>query len=106
MKKNKFWMDEDYKQFIKMRDCGNADHLTGENGEFVSTFPRTPGTMSIGHLEEACQWTYYRKDLTYDEKMEKLLVLEGLIQKLLGDINYHPTWSIKLHEEKYPQGNL
>lgn len=79
------------------RNCGNADHLTGEKGEFKSEFPHGDGVISIGYLEDACQWIYYHNDLTDVEKIKRTLSLEKMIQDYLGDgINYIPTWSRKL----------
>jgi len=89
-----------HKLFLELRDCGNADHLKNEDGSFKPTRPKNPGTVTIGYLEEACQWTYYRDDITDEIKLEKLLVLEGIIQKLLGEIKYVPSWSPKLKQDE------
>jgi hypothetical protein len=82
----------------KLKECGNADHLEDENGNFKSEYPREKGKISIGYIEDVCQWTYYRKDLTNDEKLETILKLENMIQDLLSDMKiiYIPTWSTKL----------
>lgn len=86
--------------FKKLRECGNADHLEDENGNFKSEYPREKGKISIGYIEDVCQWTYYRKDLTNDEKLETILKLENIIQNMLNrsdmKMNYIPTWSTKL----------
>lgn len=86
-----------HKKYTELRNCGNADHLTNDDGSFKPSFPKTPGTISIGYLEEACQWTFYRKDITDEVKLQKLTILENIIQQLLGGINYIPTWSKKLN---------
>jgi len=87
---------ETYNKYIKQRDCGNADHLTNEDGTFKSTLIKTPGHVSVGYLEEGCQWLFYRKDLDYIKKLEKILTLESIIEKLLNPIKYVPYWSHKL----------
>lgn len=78
-----------------LRECGNADHLTDENGNFKSTFDIPDDKMCIGKLEEAMQWVFYQKDFSTDEKLKRILTLEGLAQRLLGEINYVPYWSTK-----------
>lgn len=54
--------------------------------------------FQFGYIEDVCQWTFYRKDLTNDQKIETILKLENMIQNLLNDvkINYIPIWSTKL----------
>ena len=83
-------------KYIALRNCGNADQLTNEDGSFKSTLSLKEDEISIGYLEEACQWAFYHKDFSYIEKIEKILALEGIIQNLLGGINYVTYWSHKL----------
>lgn len=84
-----------------LRECGNADHLEDENGNFKSEYPHENGKFSIGYIEDACQWIFYRNDLTNEEKLERILNLENIIHELLNKsfdmkITYEPTWSTKL----------
>ena len=104
----KFAMEQiaNTKKLIELRECGNADHLTNEKGEFVSQFPHGDGKISIGYLEDLCQWVFYHNDMTRDEKLTKILDVENLIQEVLNrgelsqmKINYKPTWSTKLKNE-------
>jgi hypothetical protein len=83
---------------IKFRECGNAEHLTDENGNFKSTFDIPKDTMCIGKLEEAMQWVFYQKEFEDDDKLKRILKLEEVAQHLLGGINYVPYWSKKLNE--------
>jgi len=75
--------------------------FTGPNGEFQSTHKLEPGTVTIGYLEELLEWLFYHNNLTYDEKLEKILNIEGMIIELLKD-SFTPayveytTWSTKL----------
>jgi len=89
-------LSDTYDKYITLRNCGNADQLTDEDGSFKPTVSRKDGVISIGYLEEACQWAFYHKDLSYIKKMEKILALEEIIQHFLGGINYVPYWSHKL----------
>jgi hypothetical protein len=76
--------------------------FTGPNGEFQSTHQLEPGTVTIGYLEELLEWLFYHNNLTDDEKLEKILNIEGMIRELLkdsfapADVEYTPTWSTKL----------
>ena len=84
----------------------NAQRLVGEDGYFKSQYPGGNGKYSIGFLEEMCEFVIYITDLVYDEKLEKVLELENIIQKMLNGenseraINYIPTWSTKLKSTK------
>ena len=106
MRKNKAWreMEANYKKWIDLRDCGNADHLTDKDGNFISENPRSEGKISIGYLEDSCQWIFYRKDLTDQEKLSRILIIENilneLIKKSIQNCTYVPYWSTKLKEEK------
>jgi hypothetical protein len=77
------------------------EKFTGPNGEFQSTYQLEPGTVTIGYLEELLEWLFYHNNLTYDEKLEKILNIEGMIIELLND-SFAPayveytTWSTKL----------
>jgi len=77
--------------------------FVGPEGEFVPSIPRDEGTISIGFLEELCEWIYYHDALTDDEKMERILDMEKIIVRLLADImpgcGFKPTWS-KMQEKK------
>lgn len=77
----------------------DPSRLSNENGDFVSSFAGGPGTgsISIGYLEELCEWLYYRTDIDDEEKLAKILPMEKLIKKYLGSINYIPTWSKKFN---------
>jgi len=74
----------------------NADHLTDENGNFKSDMPHEEGAYSLAYLEDVCQWLYYHNNLTKEEKLKRILTIEGIIQSLLKNINYIPFWSTKL----------
>ena len=82
--------------------------LTNSKGEFVSEYPGEIGKgFSIGYLEDLCEWVYYRKDRTYEQKLEQTLGIEAIIRKMLTDgsliehkVNYIPTWSKKLYKKK------
>jgi len=88
-----------YDTMMKRRNCGNADHLTDENGAFKSDMPHKKGEVSIAYLEDVCQWLYYHNNLTREEKLERILKIEAMIQDLLGgpnNIRYIPYWSARL----------
>lgn len=89
-----------HRKYVELRECGNADHLTDENGDFISSSPHGDGKMSIGYLEDACQWLFYRDDLDDVDKLSRILVIENIIVKLLNGINYIPHWSAKLDVTK------
>lgn len=76
--------------------------FVGPEGEFVSTFKKEPGKVSIRYLEELLEWLYYHDNIENEEKLEKILGIEEMISNLLknsgmykGGINYVPTWSVK-----------
>jgi hypothetical protein len=84
----------------------NDRRFTGPDGEFISTFKKEPGKITIGYLEELLEWLYYHDNIDNDEKMKNILVIEEMISKLLkdsnmvrGGINYVPTWSVKLKKD-------
>lgn len=94
-RKNNFAMlMVDITQFVN-----DPARLCDEDGNFVSSHPGGPGTgiISIGYLEEVCEWLYYHNDLTPEEKRSRILLMEGQIRKHLNGINYIPTWSTKLN---------
>jgi hypothetical protein len=79
----------------------NENHYTGPDGEFLPTTPKKDGEVTIGYCEELLEWLYYCPDIDYDDKLERILKIEELIDKLinrLGRINYKRTWSIKLQK--------
>lgn len=91
---------ESHRRYVYLRECGNADHLNDKNGNFISSSPRGEGTVSIGYLEDACQWLFYRKDLDDEDRLRRILIIEGIIVKLLNGINYIPYWSPKVNVTK------
>lgn len=90
--------------------------LVGPNGEFVSSFPGNPdeSILSIGYIEELCEWVYHHNNMTSAEKLFFITGLEAVIsEKFSGEdengkikedsdlpfgfpIKYIPTWSKKL----------
>lgn len=88
--------------------------LVGPNGEFVSSFPANENVLTIGYIEELCEWVYHHNNMTDAEKLEYITQLEGIIAKHLSGedetgklmsedempfgmpVNYIPTWSKKL----------
>ena len=77
--------------------------LSDENGDFISSYPGGDGQISLGYLEELCEWLYYREDLEKEEKLTKILQMEQMMRERLGGnsfikggINFIPTWSTKL----------
>lgn len=88
---------EEHAKMMELRECGNADHLTDENGDFKSTFDIPPDAICIGKLEEAMQWVFYHKEFDHDDKLRRILKLENLVQQALGGIHYVPYWSKKLN---------
>lgn len=83
----------------RLRACGNADHLSDENGNFITEFPFGDGEISIGALEDLCQFVYYKNNTTNAEKLQQILSLENMIQEHLGELTYIPTWSTELKDE-------
>lgn len=70
----------------------------GKNGEFVPTIPRKDNeTISIGYLEELCEYVFYHNNKTNEEKLKEILELEKIIERLLSKmkIKYKPSWSVK-----------
>ena len=53
--------------------------LAGPNGEFVSSFPKNGNTVTVGHLEELCEWIYHHNNMTNAEKLERITQVEGMI---------------------------
>ena len=87
------------------------NELTDDDGFFKSRYPGNKDDFSIGFLEELCEWIYLNPDNTYEYKLKTILDLEEMIQYALnggederpmvrGGINYIPTWSTKLINEK------
>lgn len=92
-------------ELLKLRECGNADHLTDKDGNFTSSYPHGNGSYSIGYLEDLCQWVYYHNSMNKEEKIKTILDIENIISEHLSNgnvskmkINYKPTWSVKLME--------
>ncbi len=89
----------------------DTKRFVGENGEFVSTYKLEKGTICIGYLEELLEWVYYHDVLTKEEKLQRILPIENIIQEMLNGggggrpvssmaINYVPTWSKKSQDAK------
>ncbi len=88
--------------------------LVGPNGEFVSSFPKNGNTVTVGHLEELCEWIYHHNNMTNAEKLERITQVEGMIGMYFSGedengnliheddmpfgmpVKYVPTWSKKL----------
>ncbi len=74
--------------------------FVGRDGEFVPSIPKKSGIITISYLEELCEYLYYHNNLSNEEKMKKILVIEKLIVKLLNEnfngLKFKPTWSTKL----------
>lgn len=98
---------------ITQEEIDKAERLIGEDDHFKSQYPGSTitGEYSIGFLEELCEYVVCLTDLSYEDKLEKVLGIEDIIRKMLngefdenkrpmvrGGINYHPTWSKKLTE--------
>jgi hypothetical protein len=84
--------------------------FTGPDGEFVSTFEKKDGTVSIGFLEELLEWVYFHNNKEDSDKLKEIEGLENMIQKMLdgeGDGKprfgikgtYVRTWSIRLKKD-------
>ena len=79
--------------------------FTDKKGNFKPTKKPTKGKMNIQTLEECCEWIYENPEFPYEDKMKRILIVEGLIQQLLDD-NYDiritniPIWSEKLLKNK------
>ena len=95
---------EYHRKYVELQNCGNANHLMDENGNFKPTQEIPKGQMSIGCLEECCQWLYYHPDFNdnEDERLKRILTIESIIKNLIGEMGfgYTPTWSIKYNNEK------
>lgn len=86
------------------KETKRLEELTDKDGNFKSKYPGGPEKgYSLGYLEELCEWLYVHDDLTNDEKLLQILVIEDLIEKSLKEsnvssfpINYIRTWSTKL----------
>ncbi len=90
----------------------DPNRLVGPNGEFVSSYHMDEDTITIGYLEELCEWLYYHDALTYKQKLRRLKAIEGMIRKHLAGghvssmkINYIPTWSTKLINDEQCKTN-
>jgi hypothetical protein len=84
----------------------NSNRFVGPDGEFKPTKERKDGEISIGYLEELCEYLYYHDNITNEEKLEHILNMEKIIRNLLsgdtfmkGGIRYRPTWSVKLKKD-------
>jgi len=89
----------------------DRNRFVGPNGEFVSTFEKKDGHVSIGYLEELMEWIYFHDNKTDDEKMEQIIAMENLVEELLNGregekpplglkVNYVRTWSERLKKDK------
>lgn len=78
----------------------DPERLCDKDGNFISSCPGGPGTgsISIGYLEELCEWVYHYADLPKEEILNRILALEDITRKHLSDmgIGFIPTWSKKL----------
>jgi len=88
-----------------------SERLTDLNGNFISQYPKVDGEVSIGFLEELCEWICFHNNMTEKNKIETILNLESIMTKILSDdtierpiskfaINYIPTWSKYFEEHK------
>jgi hypothetical protein len=70
-------------------------------------FPHDKDTISIGYLDEVCEWIFNHPDIEKEDKLQRILALEKIIQGLLNGetlerpplgikCRYIPTWSPKL----------
>ena len=84
-----------------------ADRLNDSEGSFISQYPK----ISIGFLEELCEWVCFHNNMTEDQKIEYILGIEEQIRKHLSGetegrkvskfaINYIPTWSKYFEKNK------
>lgn len=78
--------------------------LVGPDGEFVSSYKCDEDTISIGYLDELCEYTFYHNNKTDKVKLKEIKLLEGVIQDLLNKMivngcKYIPTWSKKLERK-------
>ena len=85
------------------------NRFVDENGYFKPSEPLPKGKISIGYLDELCEFVYYGDDPD-TKKMESILGLEHYIVTLLDGeiskkmysgvkINFIPTWSKKLEKQ-------
>jgi hypothetical protein len=81
------------------------NRFVDENGFFKPSVPLPKGKISIGYLDELCEFVYYGDDPD-TKKMESILGLEDYIRTILNDhivssmdINFIPTWSKKLEKQ-------
>lgn len=62
--------------------------FTDENGNFVSSYQRE----QVGYIVELMEWVYEHNNMTYEEKMQNLLNLEGIhdsqLKTLFPEGNY------------------
>ena len=89
-----------------------AERLTDTEGNFISQYPgKADGEISIGFLEELCEWICFHDNMAENQKIETILNLESIIKNLFsGDtegktvskftINYIPTWSTYFEKNK------
>ena len=80
-----------------------ADRLNDSEGSFISQYPK----ISIGFLEELCEWVCFHNNMTEDQKIEYILGIEEQIKECLSGgnvskfaINYIPTWSKYFEKNK------
>lgn len=79
------------------------ERLNDSDGGFVSQYPK----ISIGYLEELCEWVCFHDNMTENKKIEYILGLEDQIRTHLSggnvskfSINYIPTWSKYFEKNK------
>jgi hypothetical protein len=81
----------------------DPERLCDEDGNFVSSCPGGPdtGVMSVGYLEELCEWIYSFADLPKEEMLQNILALEECTRQHLKEmgIGFVPTWSKKLQTD-------
>lgn len=91
---------------MKKKEVKNR--FVGEDGYFKPSVELPKGKISIGYLDELCEFVYYGNDPD-TKKMESILGLEHYIKTLLNGedserlfsmkINFIPTWSKKLEKQ-------
>jgi hypothetical protein len=97
-------IDNGVRIMIDITDIINdPERLCDENGNFVSSCPGGPdtGTISIGYLEELCEWVYHFADLPKQELLQQILALEECTRQHLKEmgIGFVPTWSKKIQTD-------
>lgn len=101
-KERKKWFDD---ALSLQKELSNPD-LTkplyaDENGDFKPSVNLPDGQINIGYVEQIILWAYTHADFSVDEKLERILAAESIINDILKDmgINYIPNYSTKLKTE-------